>query len=125
MILPNFVVEETTVRESGEGAVFDIGQNFHRTLTLTFSITHAVEQQHIRLDIFGSHDGQTWLRPVLSFPPKCYCGEYQMTLPSCGFRYLKPVWRVNRWARNDQRPYFRFHLYIAPARAQAALAGAA
>lgn len=124
-MLPGFLVEETTVRESGEGAVFDIGQNVPHTLMLTFSITHAVEQQGIHLDIYGSQDGKSWLSPILSFPQKYYCGEYEMSISTAGFRYLKPVWSVNRWARNDQRPYFRFRLSIDQVRASAAFAGAA
>ncbi len=111
-MLPDFLVEEMTVRESGESAVFEIGQYSRQSLVLTFGITHAVEQQHIQLQILGSEDGKTWsMRPLLSFPPKCYCGEYQLTLPPCGVRYLKAVWRAARWGRTEQRPFFRFYLF--------------
>jgi hypothetical protein len=125
-MLPNFVVQETTVRESGESAVFDIGLNVPRSLVLTLSITHSVEQQHIHLDIHGSEDGKTWpIRPMASFPPKSYCGEYKVTLPPCDVRYLRAVWRVSRWARTDPRPFFRFYLHADLVRSRAALAGAA
>jgi hypothetical protein len=125
-MLPGFVIEETTVRESGESAVFEIGQNAPRTLLLTLSITHSVEQQNIHLDIYGSQDGKIWpSRPLVSFPQKYYCGEYQATLMSGGIRYLKAVWRVSRWARNDQRPFFRFYILADSARARVAFAGAA
>ena len=53
-MLPNFLVEETTVRDSGESAVFDIGQDSRQSIVLTLGITHAVEQQHIQLQILGS-----------------------------------------------------------------------
>ena len=113
-MLPNFLIEETTVRESGEGAVFEIGQDSHRSLLLTFGITHAVEQQCIHLQIHGSEDGETWpSQPLLCFSPKFYCGDYQMTLRPSGARYLKAVWRVERWARTEQRPFFRFYLFAA------------
>ena len=125
-MLPNFVVQETTVRESGESAVFEIGLNPTRTLVLTLSITHSVEQQHIHLDIYGSEDGKTWpLRPIVVFPPKCYCGQYKATLPPCEVRYLKAVWRVSRWARNDHRPFFRFCVLADLMQSRAAFAGAA
>jgi hypothetical protein len=113
-MLPNFLVDETTVRESGEGAVFEIGQYSHRSLLLTLGITHAVEQQLIQLRIHGSEDGKTWLaEPLLCFSPKFYCGQYQMTLRPSAARYLKAAWRVERWARMEQRPFFRFYLFAA------------
>jgi hypothetical protein len=125
-MLPGFLVQETTVRESGESAVFEIGQNAPRSLLLTLSITHSVEQQNIHLDIYASQDGAMWpSSPLASFPQKYYCGEYQMTVVSCGIRYLKAVWRVSRWARNDRRPFFRFYIRADSARARVAFAGAA
>lgn len=122
-MLPNFLVDEKTVRESGEGAVFDIGQYSHRSLLLTFGITHAVEQQLIQLRVHGSEDGKTWpSKPLLCFSPKFYCGEYQMTLNPSAAQYLKAAWRVERWARTEQRPFFRFYLFAAVAQTRAAAA---
>jgi len=122
-MLPNFLVDETTVRESGEGAVFEIGQYSQRSLLLTFGITHAVEQQCIQLQIHGSEDGKTWPeQPLLRFSPKFYCGDYQMTLRPSGAGYLKAVWHVERWARTEQRPFFRFYLFAAVAQGHAAAA---
>jgi hypothetical protein len=124
-MLPNFLIEETTVRESGEGPVFDIGENTEQNLILTFGITHAIEQESMAVEIFGSKDRLRWSpQPILSFPPKCYCGTYQMILRPSEARYLKAVWRVNRWARADCRPFFRFYLFAQLARARA-MAGAA
>lgn len=122
-MLPNFLVDETTVRESGESAAFDISSWSHRSLLLTFGITHAVEQQFIQLQIHGSEDGISWRQqPLLAFSPKFYCGDYQMTLRPSGVRYLKAVWRVERWARTEQRPFFRFYLFAAVAESRAAAA---
>jgi hypothetical protein len=86
-MLPVFLVEETTVRESGESAVFDTGDHSNQNLLLTFGITHAVEHQSIGIDIQGSHDGLSWpAKPVVSFTPKFYCGTYQMVVPRCEAR---------------------------------------
>lgn len=123
-MLPNFLVAETIIRESGEGAVFEIDPESRRTLLLTLSITHAVEQQSIQFEIDGSEDGSVW-QPLLKIAPKCYCGDYQATLPLSRMRYLKARWKVDRWARNDRRPYFRFHIFAEVARTRAAFAGAA
>lgn len=125
-MLPSFLVEETIVRESGEGAVFAINQDPGRGLLLTFSITHAVEQQSIRFEIRGSEDGRLWYpKPLLQMAPKCYCGDYQAVLAPSSALFLKAAWHVDRWARHDRRPYFRFHIFAEPAPSRTAFAGAA
>jgi hypothetical protein len=122
-MLPNFLVEETTVRDSGESAVFDIGQDSRQSVVLTLGITHAVEQQHIQMQILGSPDGENWsLRPLAVFPPKCYCGEYKITLPPSGMPYLKVVWRAVRWGRNEQRPFFRLYVFADTVQVRTAIA---
>src|SRR5580698_8830240 len=101
-MLPIFLVEETTVRETGESAPFDAGDYSNQNLVLTFSITHAVECESIGLDIRGSKDGLSWLpEPIVRFAPKSYCGTYRLVLPKCEARYLKAVWTVLRWSSAD------------------------
>jgi hypothetical protein len=125
-MLPGFLLEETTVRESGESAPFDLGASARNPLMLNFSITHAIEQENIVLEIHGSADGQHWApRPVAVFPPKCYCGDYQMMVPTREVRFVKAAWRVSRWGRGDHRPYFRFYIFAQTAHAGAAMAGVA
>ena len=125
-MLPVFLVEDTTVRESGESSVFDTIETSNQNLLLTFSITHAVEHESIRIDILGSKDGMAWsVKPIVSFAPKSWCGTYHVTLPRCEVRYLKAVWRVVRWSRADQQPFFRFHISAQRERGRAAAAGAA
>lgn len=124
-MLPNFLLEESTVRESGESQAFDLADNNSDNLLLTLGITHAVEQESIDVDIVGSHDGETWsLRPLATFTQKFYCGTYQTILPRSPYRYVKVIWRMHRWGRGGSRPFFRFYLFVQPARARA-LAGAA
>jgi hypothetical protein len=125
-MLPMFLIEEITVRESGESAIFDASEHYNQNLVLTLGITHAVEQESIGVDIYGSEDGRSWSsRPLVTLAPKSYCGTYQLTLRRCEVRYIKAVWRVLRWTGGDQRPFFRFYLFAAPSRALVKTAGAA
>lgn len=125
-MLPVFFVEEITVRESGESAVFDMHEHAAQNLLLTFGITHAVEQESIAIAIHDSVDGLAWsLRPIASFAPKSYCGTYQLILPQSGARFLKATWSVARWSPGGHRPYFRFYVFAQPAVARARVAGAA
>jgi len=124
-MLPNFLIEETTVRESGESRVFELGALTQQNVLLTLGITHAVEQESMDVEFYASKDGRAWPeKPVLSFPRKCYCGTYQLLLPALSGSFLKAVWRVNRWGRTEGRPFFRFYVFAQPARTRA-MAGAA
>ena len=116
-MLPNYVVQETTVRESGESAVFPLGEYSNSNLLITLGITHAMEQQSLDLDVYCSGDGKTWQdKPMATFPSKFYCGTYQLSLPPADGRFVKAVWRVNRWGRGQSRPLFRFYVCAEPAR---------
>ncbi len=111
-MLPDFLLKETTIREAGETAPLEIARHECGQLVLTFGITHAVENQSVSLEVHTSQDGQTWaLRPIAAFPAKCYCGEYQMILPIREARFLKLKWRVSRWSRSGERPFFRFYVF--------------
>jgi hypothetical protein len=126
-MLPDFLVRETTVRDAGESNIFDSGAPIanDQTLVLTLGITHAVEQESIQVEIYGSSDGLSWSpRPVASFPEKSYCGSYHLTLHAPCPRFLKAAWRVRRWSRADSRPYFSFYIFGQTQRVRA-MAGAA
>ena len=125
-MLPNFLIEETTVREAGESCVFEASETSNQPLQFTLEITHAVEHESIRVDILASKDGRHWMSvPLASFTPKCYCGTYKLMVMPGEARYLKAVWRPQRWSREDKRPFFRFFLYAEPARDAALAASAA
>jgi hypothetical protein len=111
-VLPDFLLKETTIRDSGESTPFEIARHESGQLVLTFGITHAVENQSVSLEIHTSRDGQTWgLKPFSAFPAKCYCGEYQTILPVRDARFVKVKWRVSRWSRSGERPFFRFYVF--------------
>jgi hypothetical protein len=125
-MLPMFLIEETTVRESGESAIFDASEHYNQNLVLTLGITHAVEHESMGIDVHGSEDGVCWSpKPIVTLAPKSYCGTYQLLLQRCDARYIKVVWRVLRWSGGDQRPFFRFYVFAEPARARVRTAGAA
>jgi hypothetical protein len=124
-MLPDFVIPEITVRECGESPAFMVDEHGQSGLVLTLGITHAMEQECFDLDIFESPDGKTWsAKPLASFRNKFYCGTYQQMLTREHSRFLKAVWRVSRWGRQEAPPFFRFYLFAQEARSRA-FAGAA
>jgi len=124
-MLPNWFVEEITVRECGESVKIPIDEYLDQSLLLTLGITHAIEQESLDVDIYTSSDGKSWTdKPVVRFARKFYCGTYQMVLPRSEARFLKAAWRVIRWGRIDSRPFFRFYVFAQATRVRA-MAGAA
>jgi hypothetical protein len=125
-MVPNFLIAETTVRESGESDIFDSGESsINKSLVLTLGITHAVEQESMEVAIYGSADGVTWTdKPLISFPPKFYCGNYELVLDAPRPRYLKAGWKVSRWSRGDNRPYFSFYIFSRLERVRAMVSAA-
>ena len=124
-MLPDFVLPEITVREGGESSVFAVDEHGDTGLVLTLGITHAMEQECLDLDILESDDGKSWsAKPTASFRNKFYCGTYQLVLEGGHARFLKAAWRVSRWGRSENPPFFRFYLFAQEARSRA-FAGAA
>ena len=78
-MLPAFLIEETTVRETGTGPALDLGASHGDTIILTFGITRIIEQESIDLSIWGSADGTDFgTKAIATFPQKFYCGTYQI-----------------------------------------------
>jgi len=112
-MLPEFLVQETTVREAGESDILPLPNSRQPNLTLTLGITHAMEHESIDVDVFASRDGNKWSSaPVARFTQKYYCGTYQLLISGLEAKYLKAVWRVTRWGRREGRPFFRFYLFL-------------
>lgn len=114
-MLPEFLLEETTVREAGTGPAIGIGDQAGEMLILTLGITRIIEQESIDLSIWGSPDGTEWgTKPVASFPQKFYCGTYQILCDLTGrpeVKYLRAKWAVNRWGKGDPKPRFSIYLF--------------
>jgi hypothetical protein len=114
-MLPEFLLEETTVREAGTGPAIGIGDQAGEALILTLGITRIIEQESLDVSIWGSADGTEWgARPVATFPQKFYCGTYQVFCDLTGrpeVRYLRAKWAVNRWGKGDPKPRFSLYLF--------------
>lgn len=123
--MPNFLVEETTVRECGESAALHVGDKEPHDLLLTLEITHVKQQEELDVHVLASGDGVTWKpRPVASFLEKMHCGTYKLEVPAAGVRFLKAMWRVNSRGHKHSAPLFRFCVRVDTARTRA-MAGAA
>jgi hypothetical protein len=117
-MLPEFLIEETTVREAGTGPVVDLGTDRSETLILTFGITRIIEQESIDLSIQGSVDGSEWgAKPIAAFPQKFYCGTYQILLDLSSHpdvRYVRAKWALNRWGKGEPKPVFTIYVFAQP-----------
>src|SRR5689334_3961705 len=98
-MLPEFLIEETTIREGGTGPAVDLGEKRADTVILTFGITRIIEQESIDLSVWGSADGAEWgARPLATFPQKFYCGTYQILVDLSAHpevRYVRVKWALN------------------------------
>ena len=114
-MLPQFLLQETTVRTAGASSDIDLGQQLGGTLLLTLGITRIIEQESLDLSVWGSADGSDWgAGPLVSFPQKFYCGTYQMAIDLAqhpDVKYLRAKWQVNRWGKGDSKPLFGLYLF--------------
>jgi hypothetical protein len=113
-MLPQFLLQETTVRAAGASSDLDLGDQKGSSLLLTLGITRIIEQESIDVSIWGSPDGTEWgTKPLASFPQKFYCGTYQTELDLTDHpdvRFLRAKWQVNRWGRGEPKPLFSLYL---------------
>jgi len=126
-MLPEFLLEETTVRETGTGPAMGLGGQKGGTLILTLGITRIIEQESIDLSIWGSADGSDWgTKPLVSFPQKFYCGTCQILCDLANHpdvEYLRAKWAVNRWGKGNPQPLFSIYLFAQDTKRQLAGAG--
>jgi len=114
-MLPNFLVQETVIREAGAGPELAVDPASVGLLVLTLGITRIIEQESLDVSIWGSADNVDWgTKPLVSFPQKFYCGTYQLLLDLAqhtDVKYLRAKWQVSRWGRGDPKPLFGFYLF--------------
>ncbi len=113
-MLPNFLIPETVVRESGTGPEIEIATP-GTYLLVTLGINRILEQQSLDIFITGSTDGVTWNpKPLVRFPQKFYCGTYSMVLDltqNPEVKFLRAEYKVNRWGRGETKPLFGFYVF--------------
>ena len=114
-MLPQFLVPEITVRESGKSPVIEMPVE-SRSMLVTLGINRIVEQESLDVFIYGSADGNTWSsKPLLRFPQKFYCGTYTLMLDlsqNPDIKMLRADYKLNRWGRGDQQPLFGLYVYL-------------
>ncbi len=124
LMLPNFLIPETVIREAGSGPELGVGSMTGGLLLLTLGITRIIEQESLDISILGSSDNAEWsAKPIVSFPQKFYCGTYQLILDlsqHSDIKYLRAKWQVSRWGRGDPKPLFGVYLFAQDANKQTA-----
>jgi hypothetical protein len=84
---------------------------------ITLGITHVVEQEVLMVSIQGSADGSNWMPALASFPQKFYTGVASVLLDLSkhpDVRFLRAVWKTQRWGRGDKTPAFTFYVFAEP-----------
>jgi hypothetical protein len=114
-MLPNFLVEEQTVSQDGQGPAIALGDAAGKTLALTLGITDVKEQQSLDVEVYGSSDGAEWsTKPLTSFAQQFYKGISTTTFdlgPTPDVRYLQARWKVGRSGHSPEPPMFRFYVF--------------
>ena len=117
------LLPETTIREAGSGPTLQLPDPRSDVLSLTLRIMRSIEQESLRVSIWGSADGVDWgTDPLLNLPRKFYCGTYTAALDLTDrpeIRFLRAAWKVKRWSQGDQVPVFTVCLQLAPAGTEA------
>ena len=100
----------------GVGPTVDLGRNPAALMVATVGINHVIENERLRVSIWGSPDGTDWEEePLVSFPPKSYCGIYSTFLTLAKHprvRYLRVKWSMNRSDKSSGAPLFGFYVSV-------------
>ncbi len=128
LMLPEFLLPETTIREAGTGPEVAVGDQAGGVLMLTLGITRIIEQESIDVSIWGSADGVEWgSKPLVAFPQKFYCGTYQIALDLSNnpeISRIRVKWNVNRWGKGEPKPLFTLFVFAEEFKRQALAVGA-
>ena len=98
-------------RADGMGPTIPLGAR-RGAVAITLSIHHIVQNAKLAVSVWGSSNGEDWdVKPLLSFPPKSYCGIYSASLDApalADIRYLRASWKIARFASQGPEPFFGF-----------------
>jgi hypothetical protein len=97
----------------GTGPAIDLGRDHADLLVISMGINHVIENERLTISIWGSMDGNDWGdTPLVSFPPKAYCGIYSTFLNLAAHphvRCLRATWNMVRWGQRQGTPLFGFY----------------
>jgi hypothetical protein len=115
-MIGEFLLPETTLRESGFGPEINLCQGENRRLFVTLNITRSAEQQSLDVCVWGSSDGTRWdPQPLMKLPRQFCCGTCRMVLDlteRTDVRWLRAHWQIARWGKGDLKPLFTIDLVV-------------
>ena len=98
----------------GTGPVSDLGAARGGRLVITLGVNHVAEGARLVVSIWGSACGDKWGNsPLLSFPPKSYCGIYATFLNLAdhpGVRFLQVRWNMLGSGQSCPKTFFGFYV---------------
>jgi|SRR5215469_15206163 len=98
-------------RADGVGLAIPLSDR-RKGVVVSLGIQHVIENARLAVSIWGSPTGEDWgERPLLSFPPKSYCGLYSAFVAASALgsvRYLRASWKISRSASTGPEPIFGF-----------------
>jgi hypothetical protein len=113
---PLYILRDQFSRNDGTGPVVDLNSRCGKLLVATLGIDHVAEHGGLVVSIWASPDGTDWgTKPLVSFPPKYYCGLYSLLLNLAArpeIRYLRPQWSMKAWGKTSAPPVFSFRLFV-------------
>ena len=113
----SIVVPPCVAYSDGCGPVFELYPSEHgKLLVLTLVINAVLEHETFFVSIWGSPDAETWgTTPLISFPPKSYCGVYSILLNLAArpdIRYIRAQWKMQRWEKTTSDVMFDFYVSV-------------
>ena len=111
-----FLLNDTTVEESGKGLALELGERSGKPLLLVLRVNEAIEQESLQVSVWGSADGKEWgPKALFLFPQVFYTGVTPAALDLAQrpeIKFLQARWDVNRWGRGYPRPRFVFSVDV-------------
>ena len=106
----------TKIDANGESTALELAALAGRRVLVVLRIDEIIEQESLRVSVWGSADGQTWGEKALfAYPQKFYRGATPAALDLSQrpeIRFLQARWEVNRWGRGYPRPYFQVSIEV-------------
>ena len=110
-----YLVPDHVVRTDGTGPQRELNGEQGKMLVVTLGIDCVAEQEALLVSLWGSTDGFDWgTKPLLSFPPKYYCGLYSKLLNLANqpeIRFLRVEWKLRRGNKAARPMEFAFYVF--------------